>query len=163
MCVCLCVATSFVLGPIKGARLNTWSVDSAQLRRESFSHWKEQPRVQTCHSLSLGMVNPQIRLVQAATVPLSSSHLSPPQSHSRPPSSHRWLMGFPASFLVSSLLCIPGQNTFMHFFFKVGVSCFLIKDIPWIILSSQTNQEQMARMASMPPNFPFHVSRMWLF
>lgn len=33
--------------------------------------------VQARHSLSLGMVNPQIRLVQAATVPLSSSHLSP--------------------------------------------------------------------------------------
>lgn len=153
ICVLLCVSNLVCLGPNGGC----WS-EHVQSWRNPTAEWRlprqGEPPAQTCPSLSLGMVNPQIRLIQAATVPLSSSPLSLPQSHSRPPSGHSWLMGFPSSLSCSCLALHLRKKYFYAFLqsFKVGFCCFLITEIPWIILLSQIYPEQMARKISLPPN-----------
>lgn len=101
---------------------------TAKSRSFSITPHRQLTTSQTCYSLSLGMVNPQIRLVQAAWVPFSSSPFYPPQSHTRAASGHCWLM-------VSCLsLSLPGstldlrskrlENTFLESF-KAGLFCFL--------------------------------------
>lgn len=115
--------------------------------------------VQTRHSLSLGMAHPQIRLVQAAAVPLSSSRLSPHQSHSSLPlaTADSWGSQPPSHSPVS--LCSSDNSKYFYAFFppfKGGFSCFLITDIPRVTLPSGTHSEEMARKLSLPPrSLPF--------
>lgn len=105
------------------------------------------------------MAHPQIRLVQAAAVPLSSSHLSPHQSHSSLPlaTADSWGSQPPSCSPVS--LCSSDSSKYFYAFlppFKVGFPCFLIADIPGIILPSGTHSEEMARKLSLPSlSLPF--------